>query len=88
MFLVGYEYELVDSSGNFPKELPLQDRNDIQQVRRAPMIFLRGLTFQLVEATGRPLLSEIQAGGRLEGSIPGAAFFERQGFRFSLGISS
>ena len=43
MFLVGYEYELVDSSGNFPKELPLQDRNDIQQVRSAPMIFLRGL---------------------------------------------
>lgn len=33
MFLVGYEYELVDSRGNFPKELPLQDRNDIQQSR-------------------------------------------------------
>jgi len=43
MFLVGYEYELVDSSGNFLKELPLQDRNDIQQVRSSPMIFLRGL---------------------------------------------
>jgi hypothetical protein len=43
MFLVGFEYELVDSSGNFPKELPLQDRNDIQQVRSAPMIFLRDL---------------------------------------------
>ena len=43
MFLISYEYELVDSSGNFPKELPLQDRNDIQQVRSAPMIFLRGL---------------------------------------------
>ena len=43
MLLVGYEYELVDSSGNFPKELPLQDRNDIQQVRSAPMTFLRGL---------------------------------------------
>ena len=43
MFLVGYEYELVDGSGNFLKELPLQDRNDIQQVRSASMIFLLGL---------------------------------------------
>ena len=43
MFLVGYEYELVDGSGNFLKELALQDRNDIQQVRSASMIFLLGL---------------------------------------------
>ena len=43
MFLLGYEYELVDSSGDFPKELPLQGQNDIKQVRSASMIFLRGL---------------------------------------------
>lgn len=33
LFLLGYEYELVDKSGRFPKELPKPDRNDIQQAR-------------------------------------------------------
>ena len=32
MMLLGYEYELVDGNGNYPKELPSQDRNDITQV--------------------------------------------------------
>lgn len=35
MFLLGYEYELVDGAGNLLERLPLQDRNDIQQVRMA-----------------------------------------------------
>jgi len=32
MLLVGYEYTLVDGSGNYPKIIPEPDRNDIQQV--------------------------------------------------------
>lgn len=35
MFLLGYEYELVDGAGNLLEKVPLQDRNDIQQVRMA-----------------------------------------------------
>ena len=30
MFLMRYEYELVDASGKFPKSLPVPDRNDPQ----------------------------------------------------------
>ena len=32
MMLLGYEYELVDGNGNYPKEVPSQDRNDTVQV--------------------------------------------------------
>jgi hypothetical protein len=32
MMLLGYEYELVDGNGNYPKEIPSQDRNDLGQV--------------------------------------------------------
>ena len=32
MMLLGYEYELVDGNGNYPKEIPSQDRNDLLQV--------------------------------------------------------
>ena len=32
MMLLGYEYELVDGNGNYPKEVPCQDRNDTLQV--------------------------------------------------------
>jgi hypothetical protein len=32
IILLGYEYELVDGNGNYPKELPSQDRNDVMQV--------------------------------------------------------
>ena len=32
MILLGYEYELVDGKGNYPKKKPDQDRNDIQKV--------------------------------------------------------
>jgi cytochrome P450 len=31
MMLLGYEYELVDGNGNYPKQVPSQDRNDIAQ---------------------------------------------------------
>ena len=33
LFLLGYDYELVDGKGNFPKELPKPDKNDLQQAR-------------------------------------------------------
>jgi len=33
MFLMGYEYDLVDKDGKFPDPLPVPDRNDIHQVR-------------------------------------------------------
>lgn len=33
LFLLGYEYELVDKTGNYPKSLPVPDRNDLQQAR-------------------------------------------------------
>lgn len=32
LFVAGYEYDVVDSAGNFPKSLPKPDYNDIQQV--------------------------------------------------------
>ena len=32
MILLGYEYELVDGNGNYPKKVPSQDRNDLVQV--------------------------------------------------------
>ncbi|KAF8156012.1 cytochrome P450 [Crassisporium funariophilum] len=33
MLLLGYDYELVNGAGQYPKSLPEQDRNDIQQAR-------------------------------------------------------
>jgi hypothetical protein len=38
MMLLGYEYELVDGNGNYPKEVPSQDRNDLVQVSTYPCI--------------------------------------------------
>ena len=32
IMLLGYEYELVDGNGNYPKEVPSQNRNDNLQV--------------------------------------------------------
>ena len=33
MFLAGYDFDVVDSAGNFPTEFPKVDYNDIYQVR-------------------------------------------------------
>jgi len=33
LFVVGYEYDVVDSRGGFPERLPVPDFNDIHQVR-------------------------------------------------------
>lgn len=32
LFLVGYEFELVDGNGKFPREFPTVDRNDLHQL--------------------------------------------------------
>ena len=32
MILLGYEFELVDDSGKYPKSIPNQNRNDLRQV--------------------------------------------------------
>jgi len=41
MILLGYEYEIVDGNGNYPKEVPSQDRNDLLQVSTYPCISSR-----------------------------------------------
>jgi sterol 14-demethylase len=33
MFVMGYEYDVVDSKGRISEKLPVPDYNDIQQVR-------------------------------------------------------
>ncbi|KAF9557039.1 cytochrome P450 [Agrocybe pediades] len=33
LILLGFEYELVDGAGKYPKTLPVPDKNDIQQAR-------------------------------------------------------
>ena len=38
MVLLGYEYELVDGNGNYPRQVPRQDRNDLMQVSTYPCI--------------------------------------------------
>ena len=37
LFAAGYEYDLVDSLGMFPKSLPNPDFNDIHQVFFVPI---------------------------------------------------
>ena len=39
MILLGYEYELVDGNGNYPKAVPDQNRNDVHQVSPPPCVF-------------------------------------------------
>ena len=38
MILLGYEYEVVDGNGNYLKEVPSQNRNDLLQVSTYPCI--------------------------------------------------
>ena len=40
MILLGYEYELVDGNGDYPKAVPEQNRNDIHQV--SPPLWILG----------------------------------------------
>ena len=48
--LLGYDCKLVDSTGQQPKELPVQDRNDIHQVGFSRVVILLGFTLQIVSA--------------------------------------
>ena len=64
MILLGYEYELVDGNGNYPKVVPDQNRNDIHQVSppcgfREVAEFIT-LCYCLGAAYGGALLPEIQ----------------------------
>ena len=43
MFLMRYEYDLVDEAGKFPSSLPVPNRNDIHQVR----VYVRNRVFCL-----------------------------------------
>jgi Cytochrome P450 len=66
MMLLGYEYELVDGNGNYPKAIPDQDRNDLLQVSspvhvKAYDLMIYHLSFCLVAPYRRTVLSEIQA---------------------------
>ena len=36
LLMAGYEYNMVDSSGNFPGSFPLRDYNDLHRVRSSP----------------------------------------------------
>ena len=65
MILLGYEYELVDGNGNYPKAVPDQDRNDVHQVSPPQCVFWQvaefsNLSYCLGAAYGGALLSEIQ----------------------------
>ena len=69
MILLGYEYELVDDNGNYPKALPDQDRNDLLQVSLSPYAFYDyelGNFFCLVATYGGLVLSEIQTHRRVK----------------------
>lgn len=59
LFLLGYEYELVDGKGNYPKALPDQDRNDLLQVSALCIPGFSNLSSCLVATYGRTMLSEI-----------------------------
>ena len=71
MILLGYEYEVVDDNGNYPKAVPDQDRNDLLQVSYPPAWNFKSLILcffsSLVAAHGRPLLSEIHTHRRVVG---------------------
>jgi sterol 14-demethylase len=60
VILLGYEYELVDGKGNYPKAVPKQNRNDLHQVSNIQVDESGNLYFCLVEAHRRPVLSQIQ----------------------------
>ena len=53
MILLGYEYELVDGKGNYPKRVPDQDRNDFQKV--SPPVLFQSLDFVIYLIQARPI---------------------------------
>ena len=59
MFLMRYEYDLVDKSGKFPDPLPVPDRNNIHQVRVGLRIGCSGLAAHCVSLLGSSPWSHI-----------------------------
>jgi sterol 14-demethylase len=53
LFILSFEYKLVDASGNFPNPLPQANRNDIHEVSfancRAELCFSRAVLHRLVQ---------------------------------------
>ena len=56
LIVAGYEYDVVDSEGNFPDQLPKPDYNDIHQVRLTHFPHTRTLVAEhSCDAQTRPL---------------------------------
>ena len=57
-FLLGYDYELVDGGGRQPKDLPVQDGNDIHQVDFFGLIILMVLRYGKSHPVENPVYIE------------------------------
>ena len=57
-FLLGYDYELVDGGGRQPKDLPVQDGNDIHQVDFFGLIILMVLRYGKSRPVENPVYIE------------------------------
>lgn len=58
--LLGYDYKLVDSTGNQPNELPVQDRNDIHQVGFLESLCYLDLRYKKSRPVGNPVYLEFK----------------------------
>lgn len=67
LFLAGYEYDLVDATGKFPKQLPIPDINDLQRVSNSNIFGVFDESDLIPgEPYGRTLLFTVQEGCRLK----------------------
>jgi hypothetical protein len=67
LFLAGYEYELVDATGKYPKQVPIPDVNDLQRVSTSHIIRVYNESdLNSGEPHGRAMLFTIQEGCRLK----------------------
>lgn len=48
LFLEGFEYKLVDAQGNYPKNPPIPDINDLQRVNHLNFSFLSFIDSNLI----------------------------------------
>jgi sterol 14-demethylase len=53
LFVAGYKFDLVDSTGNFPKSLPRPNRNDIHQVRVVLIFSLNACLILIASSRGQ-----------------------------------
>ena len=62
LFVAGYDFDIVDSTGNFPKSLPRPNHNDIHQVSTLSYPLVPRLTLVVAAPTDRrAMLPEVQA---------------------------